>query len=529
MFYSVIVIFIKPGVYAMKRLIAYLLLVLFTGGPALLGSNYIDILRFDISRFPQVRVICLPYSEGAGPSLYLKSDNYSIIENGLFMPTQLRVSPIVNRLSYNYILVVDNSGSVRRFHEQIRNSIDIIINSMEQNDRASLFLFDRHAIKITDLDADKSTILEKSMDIRFDGRVTYIYDSLFEVANYLVSNRADMNIIIFFTDGIDTGSMVQPNTVIEKLTSENIKFMNIGFGNHRGLAQMERISTLTGFRSFRMDIARDMQKLGEYLPYRMNNQMVVSFASAIESIPDNEYFVSLRFRSNSVTALSSFSTRNIIPISNYILSLSREKETESILYVPQLYTIRPLYLFSVLLFILCCILIVSVFLLRKKTADKKRMGPFDKVSQYHEESEGDIDEEHEEEHTQLLEDIPDLSEDDLEEEEFDDEILSKTVVMSEEPVIIIKQGSSRKITYDLAGNETFTIGRAEGNSIVLANRSVSSKHCIIRKMGGVFVIYDLKSTNGTFVNGQKITKAMLKPGDTIHIGETILDFQLRRR
>jgi pSer/pThr/pTyr-binding forkhead associated (FHA) protein len=64
-----------------------------------------------------------------------------------------------------------------------------------------------------------------------------------------------------------------------------------------------------------------------------------------------------------------------------------------------------------------------------------------------------------------------------------------------------------------------TVGRLSDNTIVIDNSAVSSRHIRIAREGPQFVVEDLESTNGTFVNGDKITKRALRHGDTILVGK----------
>jgi general secretion pathway protein E len=72
------------------------------------------------------------------------------------------------------------------------------------------------------------------------------------------------------------------------------------------------------------------------------------------------------------------------------------------------------------------------------------------------------------------------------------------------------------------GGPKVTIGREEGNDIVLAEKVASRKHCILELVKGAFRVTDLKSANGTWVGENRIIEADVAFGDTIRIGQTRL-------
>jgi predicted component of type VI protein secretion system len=72
-------------------------------------------------------------------------------------------------------------------------------------------------------------------------------------------------------------------------------------------------------------------------------------------------------------------------------------------------------------------------------------------------------------------------------------------------------------TLELKVDKT-TIGRLEDNSFQIAEPSVSSHHCEVLLKGSDVLIKDLNSTNGTFINGEKITESTLKPGQILRLG-----------
>lgn len=82
----------------------------------------------------------------------------------------------------------------------------------------------------------------------------------------------------------------------------------------------------------------------------------------------------------------------------------------------------------------------------------------------------------------------------------------------------VLSGSMAGQTYELKV-ETTTVGRVEDNAFQIAEPSVSSHHCEILLKGSEVVIRDLNSTNGTFINGERITESPLKPGQTLRLGQ----------
>ena len=75
------------------------------------------------------------------------------------------------------------------------------------------------------------------------------------------------------------------------------------------------------------------------------------------------------------------------------------------------------------------------------------------------------------------------------------------------------------------GPDWMTIGRADGSSIQIPEQSVSGRHCEARTVGGDLLVRDLLSTNGTFVNGGKVNEGVIKPGQTLRIGEVELRYE----
>jgi pSer/pThr/pTyr-binding forkhead associated (FHA) protein len=90
-------------------------------------------------------------------------------------------------------------------------------------------------------------------------------------------------------------------------------------------------------------------------------------------------------------------------------------------------------------------------------------------------------------------------------------------------LVILNQGMTGR-GHELNVDRT-TIGRVEDNTFQIADPSVSSHHCEVHLRGEEILIRDLNSTNGSFINGEKIAEKILKPGETLRLGQVELKLE----
>jgi len=84
-------------------------------------------------------------------------------------------------------------------------------------------------------------------------------------------------------------------------------------------------------------------------------------------------------------------------------------------------------------------------------------------------------------------------------------------------LVLLSTGMTGR-THELKVDKT-TIGRVEDNTFQIAEPSVSSHHCEVLLKGSDIVVRDLNSTNGTFINGEKVSESPLKPGQVLRLGQ----------
>lgn len=91
-------------------------------------------------------------------------------------------------------------------------------------------------------------------------------------------------------------------------------------------------------------------------------------------------------------------------------------------------------------------------------------------------------------------------------------------------VLVCISGKSQNELVKLRRDNTL-FGREKAD-IIVSDPEVSATHCQIQCIDDTYHIFDMNSSNGTYVNGQRIVKAKLKEGDIVEIGKTVFRFGL---
>ena len=92
-------------------------------------------------------------------------------------------------------------------------------------------------------------------------------------------------------------------------------------------------------------------------------------------------------------------------------------------------------------------------------------------------------------------------------------------------LLVVTAGALKGTTLDLA-QQQITLGRANDATLVLNDDYASSRHARIFPQDGQWIVEDLGSTNGTYLDRQKVTRPMPVPaGVPISIGKTVLELR----
>lgn len=101
-------------------------------------------------------------------------------------------------------------------------------------------------------------------------------------------------------------------------------------------------------------------------------------------------------------------------------------------------------------------------------------------------------------------------------------VLTKTRAST--PTLSVVDGEDRGRRLPLVGKSQFKIGRSVTSDMKLLDGKISRDHCVVESVRDQFIIIDLESANGTIVNGDRVKKTVLKEGDFIRLGYTMIKY-----
>ena len=92
--------------------------------------------------------------------------------------------------------------------------------------------------------------------------------------------------------------------------------------------------------------------------------------------------------------------------------------------------------------------------------------------------------------------------------------------------LVVKAGLTNQRRYHLAEGKSYLVGRSREADIIVKDKLASRNHCRIASSGDEWTVADLGSSNGTYVNRQRVTTHTLRDGDVLQVGGAAIEFHL---
>ena len=470
----------------MKKSISMLMISCFT----VISAQQLDVVagQPDFSDFPNI-CVDITVSDSTGNVVSGITNNMvtlfeDSVQNNSFNISSLRESGG----GLSILIAVDASLSMRGEPiDSVKSALRNFINQLSEEDQLSIVAFHDDVEIISDFSSNKDSLLLSVDSINAIGKITELYYGIFSGLKQLSENKNlhDDKVLIVLSDGKDEGTAYSDDDCIEKANQVGIPVYAIGFhstAEEKYLRVLERISDKTGGLYNDVKAANKLNLIYELVFNQIRGRYNLCFKTVNTSQDSLEHWVTVIIEKDQLKGQIQFVIK------------SPEKDEQNWLIIGG--TVVLLIVIS---------LIVTSRNRKAKEEEKKRL------AEERSRIEADAAENMEEEHG---------SEDPAATKVHKPSDPRETVIAghtSFQPLQFLFESGPLKGTSETI-NGDLSIGRSNSNNLSIDENTVSGNHCKITVEFGDFFIEDLKSTNGTKVNGARIEKTKIKSGDRIEIG-----------
>jgi Mg-chelatase subunit ChlD len=390
-----------------------------------------------------------------------------------------------------YVFLVDISGSIGGpDFDQIRGAIQTWIAGLKPLDRAAIATFGDDYHLAADFTNDKDKLSTALNALASHDAHTLLYkaiDQALELAQRVDEGLPARRVMVLLSDGKDEGSALAPDDVILKIRSSRLPIYTIGVSHLRG-AQRQRY----------LDILHRFSNASGGLYTEAAGDTVPSLYAAIQQ-------AILRVFVAGVACQGCPADGRSYPLEMTVTQGSRGLKAESFDVIPlpapptpQPVPLTPTRAVPLWVWIAAALVVVAGvggFLLRHR--DTEEPDPIPQRAMSAVATSGETT-------TSTTED-------------------EETAVGGMPMKLAIVIGKEAGSAHELRLEKTAIIGRATDCDVVVPDPQVSNHHCELALLHGKLVVYDLNSTNATYVNGVPIIgRHRLEPLDTILVGDTEL-------
>jgi len=469
-----------------------LVMMLITGRTAS-ASSFLTVHKVEVdTSFPVIKVFFSARNPQSAPLTSLNEDNITLYEDGYRVNYVKLVDMAGQRENLYLVFSIDTSKSVSRsLLNKFKESAKDILNRSDPGDRIALYRFNDEVVMLNNFASTRSEIARNIDLIKTTGAKTLLYNAVYDAVDFLGSESGERKSIIVFTDGRDEGSSVTADDIIRFARESSVPVNFICPVASSSSKTLARIAKLTGGAMMTGNDSSKITSMYSTIVGSMKNRYTLQYRSMLE--PDGkQHQIELRLRHDTLRDRDSFSFT--VP------------RSLAFVHLPPL-SIVICALAIVLLIVL--VLLTSLLFLRVR----RRPSIADPPSRRHD-SQGSG-------YSINLDDSLETSADS-----------PPSVLSSKDPDyfysnawLVQKDGPETGKKFPIFWDQV-TIGRDEQNTIVVKDQAVSPGHARIKKVDKGYIMMDLASDNGTFLNGKKLLRPKpLYDWDEIKIGRTLFIFR----
>lgn len=510
------------------------------------GTNII-LRDKDISKFQKVKLYLNVLDKDGKPVTNIDSSSITITET----ETGKQVNPKVENFYAStepmaILFTIDASNSMDGAPlNNVKEGMLKIISDFRSDDKMGIAYFHDDFFKQASFDTDRDVLRNNISSLKTGGSSSEIYKSVIESIKWLKSlPEPKRKILVVISDGEDNGSQYKLEDVLNEVKNSGLTVFTIGStAENKGfLKNMENIAgSSSDGKYYKISGPEDIKNIIPTLYDRIKQEYVVSYYSYGDASALLNASINLKIKENNYKTDFSYSSPPVIVEHAPTVSFWKTKE----------------FLFGsigsgALILILAVLMFINI---SKKKQFKREKEEERKLREAESAENEDKFNRFKDEYDKLL----DKLENQLTVSETDKDLISRLEQQLEEtgksfsgnapvidykrrtmilekgnsfqppvynqninPYLVIRSGSSSGNRCPL-GTGITVIGRKNAN-LILNDETVSRQHARIYSENGKYIIEDLGSTNGTFINGNRINRSELKINDILRIGSIELMF-----
>ena len=498
-------------------------------------------------------------------SVYVKgfaeSDSFTALVGSKEVKISEKSTVAKDPIPMKTLLLVDNSvGADQNTKKMFSSFMENYVADKGSHEMISIGVFGEKYSICVDYTDDYVTLINAVKGISYAERKTYLTDVLYEIAEKNKENtETSYRRVVLLTDGVEDESIGYTRDELYGLLEENrFPVYVLGSKTKNNSSQLESafaVSRKSGAKSYILNEVDDMLDVAEELKddekivrlsfvldddmldgsektvkisngsssataeIRMPQKAVSESSSALAQEPlnisiDEDMTTGSAKKDDAKTTKGDGSPRSIF---DEITEITEEKKDES--FADKLINFFKNYWLyfaiggGVLIILIIVLIIVHSSRKKKKMSEPEQVNQFEQPADPYYQMPADLGSDE----TVKINYAPDVDSD-------------ATVRLWENKTayVFLQDVNRPEMSFRQIVNGTMTIGRSASKNMIVINydKSISGRHCEITLKEGVFYIKDSGSSNGTFVNNERITgETALNNGDYINLGQTTLVFE----
>ncbi len=412
----------------------------------------------------------------------------------LVIAAVLAILAAVGTLAAPAAVLVDTSRSVPKARfEEAKKALSEMMPALAAQGPVCLYAFNDSPVKVTDFTTDASELQAGISRLEQGGDYTLLYDCVFFAVKALAEKK-EPGVILLVTDGKDENSAVTLEDAASRAVEAHVGIVTAGLGSSLDLKALRRLATLTGGQYAGEIPGADLRQ-----PFAQTASSLVPFPpppAPPKPAPVQPPVQQPKPQAGNMTAILlvilAVLVVGLAVLAAIILRRTKKPEERACEECGHLLNIWETE--------------CPVCLAKKLAITNPGVSP----------------------QTPAAPPLPDIDPA-LMKKAPPSELLDHTMVLDEIPVLVLKRPGGPPRVFQLPPNQVVSVGRDKVNTIQVADQTLSGQHFRVIPKEGTYYVADLQSTNGTFLNGERVTLKELKPGSVIHVGQCEFTFRLEQK